>query len=122
MNVKSSLIVLLISISLSGCGLFKCKDDRNVNTTPITKPKLNIESPPPLKPSKVQWYVITPETSSDVFGDLTKKKTDLALFGLTDDGYESLSMNIAELRKYIIQQSEIIAAYKKYYEGKQDAN
>lgn len=118
MNVKSLSIVLLISLILSGCSLFKCKDDLNVNTTPITKQKLNIENPPPLKPSKVQWHVITPENSSDVFSDLAKKKTDLVLFGLTDDGYENLSMNIAEIRKYMIQQNEIIEAYKKYYEGK----
>jgi len=117
--MKKSLSIIFLSIVLStlgGCELFKRKID--VVTTPVQRPKLAIEKPQPLKPLKVQWFVITPETTNKVFADLTKKKTDLALFGLTDDGYENLSMNIAEMRKYIIQQNEIIAAYKKYYEEK----
>ena len=38
------------------------------------------------------------------------------LIGLTDEGYETLSLNFAQIRAYMIQQNEIINAYKEYYE------
>jgi len=38
------------------------------------------------------------------------------LFGLTDDGYESLSVTMAELRNHIAAQRQIIIKYKEYYE------
>ena len=47
-----------------------------------------------------------------------KEKMDPVLFGLTDDGYEALSKNFAQIRHYIQKQNLIIEAYKKYYEPK----
>ena len=42
------------------------------------------------------------------------------LFGLTDDGYEALSKNFAQIRAYMLQQDEIIRSYKEYYESTKD--
>ena len=47
---------------------------------------------------------------------LKKAETDAVIFGLTDEGYEALSINFAQIRAYMIQQDKIIDAYKKYYE------
>jgi len=52
-----------------------------------------------------------------VWKDLEKKKFDIVLFGLTDRGYEDLSVNIAKIKQMVIQQKSVIAAYKKYYES-----
>ena len=41
---------------------------------------------------------------------------DPVLFGLTDEGYEALSKNFAQIRHYIQKQNLIIDSYKKYYE------
>ena len=40
------------------------------------------------------------------------------IIGLTPDGYQNLSVNIAELRRYIKQQNAAIQAMKNYYEKK----
>ena len=37
---------------------------------------------------------------------------------LTDDGYEELAIDMAEIRAFIAQQREIIAKYREYYEPK----
>lgn len=117
MNAKISLALLVISIGLSGC-LFH-KQPTTITTISAAKPKLKIENTPPLKMSSVVWVVVTPENQSKVFDNIGKEKQDLALFSLTDDGYKNLSLNLAEIRKYIIQQNEILAAYRKYYEGEE---
>jgi hypothetical protein len=60
--------------------------------------------------------LITPANAEKVFSELKEKNVDLVLFGLTDDGYESLSVTMAELRNYIAAQRQIIIKYREYYE------
>jgi hypothetical protein len=40
----------------------------------------------------------------------------MVLFGLTSDGYQQLSMTIAEMRSFIATQRQIIIKYREYYE------
>lgn len=120
MNVKN-LSSLLISISmmglLSGCTFWNSPEPVVVKKVAEAKTKLNIKDLEPVTPRRIKWFIITEENSNEIFADLEKKKYDPVLFGLTDDDYENLSMNLVELRKYIIQQKEIIKAYKDYYES-----
>ena len=67
--------------------------------------------------SKVNWILITEDNYADVFAELKDKNADGVLFGLTDDNYETLSKNFAQIRAYIIKQNEIIKQYKNYYEN-----
>ena len=69
----------------------------------------------------MEWFVITPDNVDKVWEQLKKKDKDLVLFGLTDDGYERLSINMAEIRNFINTQRVIILKYKDYYE-KDDSN
>ena len=55
----------------------------------------------------------------EVISELQKVNSNIALFALTDVGYENLSLNNAEILKLLSQQRSIIAAYKSYYEGVQ---
>lgn len=119
MSAKNLLIPLTASLSLtlSGCSIFgydiKPIEVQNVKEERIY---LDIKDLDPITPRDVQWIVITPENADEVFADLKDKEYDLVLFGLTDDSYESLSLNMSELREYIIQQRLIIKKYKEYYE------
>jgi hypothetical protein len=51
---------------------------------------------------------------------LEDNKDSVVLFGLTDDGYQQLSMTIAEMRTLIATQRQIIIKYKEYYEPKKE--
>ena len=42
------------------------------------------------------------------------------IFGVTDEGYETLSVNFANIRNYIIMNRNVIKLYKEYYEGEED--
>jgi hypothetical protein len=122
MNVKNLFVpsaLVLSSVLFFGCTNIKPIE---VITTEQARVQLNLAEPKPLKPRLVKWFVITPENADEVFADMQEKKYDLVLFGLTDDGYENLAMNAAEWRKYIIEQSAIIKAYKKYYETEEKKN
>lgn len=120
-SVKTWLILALSSIALTGCASFDLFGGPSVKpievkTVAQDKVRLNLPEPSPLEPRKVEWFIITPENAEQVFAELEKKKYDVVLFGLTDDGYENLSLNMAELRAYILKQRALVKAYKEYYE------
>lgn len=110
--------ILLISLTvISGCSSVK---ELKIFTEEVERTPLNLNEPPALKMEKLDWIIITEENYKQVFDELRKKKKDVVLFGLTDDGYETLAVNFAQVRKYIILNKSLIQKYKDYYEGKED--
>ena len=90
-----------------------------VQTQEVKRTHLNIAQT--IITKKIEWVIITPDNVDKVWEKLKKKDKDLVLFGLTDDGYEKLSINMAEIRNFINTQRVIILKYKDYYE-KDDSN
>lgn len=125
MNVLISqiriLFLLFLLISLTGCATFKFWGDDDVEpieiqTKAVERTPLNLPDPPSIKPRTPTWYVVTPENVEEVWAKLKEQNADLVLFAVTDDGYEELSVTMAEIRNYIKSQKVIIVKYKEYYE------
>jgi hypothetical protein len=117
-NVKNLSIIFSV-ILLGGCSLFRNSvEPIIVETREVERVRLELLDPEPVKLSRVEWFVITPENIDEVFEEFQNNNYDLVVFGLTDEGYENLSLNMAEIRKYIVEQKSIISAYKQYYEPK----
>jgi hypothetical protein len=83
---------------------------------PVEKTPLALENPQPLRLRPIEWVVVTPQNWEDVFRQMQAKEQNLVLFGLTSEGYQALSVTIAELRNLINTQRIIIQQYKDYYE------
>lgn len=117
MNVRH-LLIPITAVLISGCSSFgwKSVEPVTIQKKAVERQKLNLPEPTPLQPRSPKWIVVTPENVEQVWKQLKDKNVDLALFALTDDGYEELAINIAELRNFIHQQRVIIMQYKKYYE------
>ena len=81
-----------------------------------------MDKPEPIKMDELNWIIITSENADEVFAKLKENNTDPVLFGLTDDEYEDLSMNFAQIRNYIIQQNFVLDKYKEYYEPEKKEN
>lgn len=116
------LSILTLSLSLiSGCSSlwpFGREEVKavQIQTKAVERARLNLSDPTPLKPRELQWVIITPENAEEVWKKLQESNTDLVLIGLTDDGYESLAVTMAEIRNFIAEQRTIIIKYKEYYE------
>lgn len=102
---------------ISGCSSIKRLE---IFTKEVKRTPLNLEEPAPLSMTPIKWIIITRENYEQVFDELEKNNADVVLFGLTDEGYEELAINFAQVRKYIILNRHILMKYKEYYEGNKD--
>jgi hypothetical protein len=118
--MKSIIAVIIAASMLQGCALlgWKAIEGIEIKKKAVDRTPLNLADPQPLKPTAPQWRVITPENQAQVFAELKSKNIDQVLFALTDDGYEELSVDIAQIRALIAQQRDIIVKYREYYELK----
>lgn len=124
MNVRplrTLTISLLLASSLTGCASFGNLFGGNVKPVEIKtvaeeRTRLNVPMPQPLEVRKLEWILITPENADQIWAKLKEQNVDLVLIGLTDDGYETLAITMAELRNRIAEQRQIIIKYKEYYE------
>jgi hypothetical protein len=115
------IISLLLASSLTGCASFgNLFGERvkpvEIQTKAVERTRLDIPLPNPVTAKNIEWIIITPENADQVWAKLKESKTDVVIIGLTDNGYEQLSVTIAELRNMIAAQRQIIIKYKEYYE------
>lgn len=121
MQITRILLLPILIISLSGCASLSLfgggPKPLEVVKKAEERTKLNLKEPEPLDLNSPKWIIITPENSSEVWPRVKEENEDVVLFGLTDQGYETLAIMIAELRNFINTQRIIIQQYKQYYEN-----
>ena len=111
-------ILIPMMMGLQGCALLAWNAVKpvEIQKKAVERTPLNLVDPQPLKPSSPNWIIITPANAEQVWAELRKRNADLVLFALTDDGYEELAVDMAQIRTFIAQQREIIVRYRQYYE------
>jgi hypothetical protein len=109
--------LLIPTIFLSSCS--SVPKVVTYKSAPIDKPDLILPDTSVLALRDVDFIIVTIDNMDEVMKELQKVNSNIALFALTDVGYENLSLNNAEILKLLSQQQSIIAAYKSYYEGVQ---
>ena len=60
----------------------------------------------------VQWFVVNEDNLEEAIERINEAGGVAAFMAITPKGYENLSLGIADLRRYILQQNEIIAYYE----------
>ena len=120
-QIRNVLLLSIGSLLLSSCASFSLfnKDkvkEVKVETVEVEREKLNLKTPLPIELLDPSWIIIHPSNAEDVWEVLKDDKKDIVLFGLTDEGYQSLSVNLTKLRNIIEQQRIILFKYKEYYE------
>ena len=115
-NVLGCLTIITV---ISGCS--SMPQPITVSAKPIEKPKLVLPVSDQLFQRKIDWVIITPENVEERFNKVKESGRSIAIFGVTDEGYQNLGLNLSDLRAYIQQQQAIVAAYEGYYQESEDA-
>jgi len=62
----------------------------------------------------LNWFVITSDNLEEKKKDIEKTLDgQFVVFALTPDGYEKMAENLQELRRYLLQQKELVLYYRK---------
>lgn len=113
--MRNFLVVSLMLLTLAACS--SKPQPIQVDAVPVQRPALVVPAVDKFNSRNVKWIIVTPENVDQVFADMKKSgTTSIVLFALTSNGYENISLNIADIAKLVKQQQSIVAAYKQYYE------
>lgn len=107
------IMLVVAALSLAACGSTSPK----IIEKPILvdRPQLIVPEVRPVDQIQFDWVVINKDNINNVMKEFEDKGQVFVLFALTPTGYEALSVNTAELRRFIVQQQQVIIAYKDYY-------
>lgn len=104
--------ILLASSLMTGCLSFPEKEV--ITVTEVVKHDIAIvERPKPLNMADVYIYVVNENNLEEFKQRFVKKNGDLAFVAFSIKDYENLSLNFADIKRYILQQKEIIIYYEK---------
>ncbi len=117
-RVKSILNVL-VWLTLTTFLLSSCSSVQEIEIFKKEVPRAKLDLPDPETPriQDLNWIIITSENAEEVFAKLKEQNVDPVLFGLTDDDYETLAVNFAQIRAYMIKQKLTLDQYREYYES-----
>lgn len=103
--------LLLATSSFVGCATVEpqvvLKTDYVVKDIPI-QPR-----PKPLNLHRVKFYAVTPENLDEFLARFEEEAGVNVFFALSVPDYENMSLNVAELRRYINQQKSLILYYEE---------
>ena len=99
---------------VSSCSSVK---ELEIFKTEVPRAKLDLPDPESPRIQDLNWVIITSENAEEVFAKLKEQNIDPVLFGLTDDDYEILAVNFAQIRAYMIKQKMTLQQYREYYES-----
>ena len=99
--------------------LSSCSSVQEIEIFKKEVPRAKLDLPDPESPriQDLNWIIITSENADEVFAKLSEQNIDPVLFGLTDDDYEILAVNFAQIRAYMIKQKMTLQQYREYYES-----
>jgi hypothetical protein len=111
-SVSSKLTLLLASLLLlSNCA----KPEPNVVVqTEYVERTIPLQAhPKSVQLNDVKWYVVTEDNLPQFLEQFKKDNGVVAFMAVSVQGYENLSMNVQELRRYILQQKSVIVYYEQ---------
>ena len=110
-SLKPLLAAMVVLLFLTGCSTFREPEIKVV--TQIEKTTVPIVArPKPIDLVDTRVYVVTKNNYESFVKEFTEEHGELAYVVLSMKDYENLAINIADLRRYIEQQTEIIVYYE----------
>ena len=102
-------------LALSSCGITGLKPEPQVvvQTEYIERTIPTQPRPTPVEMPNVEWYVVNSDNLDEFLSRIEADAGDVVFIALTPKGYENLALGIAELRRFILEQREIIVYYEQ---------
>ena len=105
--------LLLLSLIVSSCTSWPKFTQIEVQTVEVERNIPLQNRPRQLNLSNITWYVVTEENFEEFKKRYEKENGMFLFYVISVRDYETLSLNMAEIKRYIEQQKQIIIYYEK---------
>ena len=111
MMILRNYLVILSLLLLCNC---RTKEGKVVTVTQVIKPKIAVvDRPKPLSMTNLDWYVVTEKNYAEFIERFTKENGDYVFYVISVRDFQRLALNMADIKRYLEQQKEIILYYEK---------
>ena len=107
------LSALLLSLLLSSCSTWDKLKRVEVNTVEVDRVIPTQNRPRQLDLNNITWFVVTDQNFDEFRRRYTKQNGSFLFYAMSVRDYETLALNMAEIKRYIEQQKQIIVYYEK---------
>jgi hypothetical protein len=114
------ILLFLLLLLISGCSILgsgrEIPEVKPVEVVTVVKKAPTYHPPLPnqIEPVPVEWTVLNPELMQEYLDDLNEGNAPTnAWYALTTKGYENLSTNMAEVKRYLRQVLSILKYYRE---------
>ena len=108
-----TICIFIILFLLGGCASTPVKEVV-IKTKPIEIEIAQPERPKEIKLERPEWFVVNSSNLQEFLEKVRKIQSDEPVFfAFTPQDYEKMSYNLQEIRRYVLQQNEIIVYYEK---------
>ena len=117
MKQMKKIIVSFFVIALSSCSALPLMQSKPVEVVTIAEPMPMYHPPLPMEVQLVDidWEILTPEIMQEYLNQIDNGSApETAYYSLTSKDYENLSMNMAEVKRYIRDTLSIVEFYREY--------
>ena len=113
--------LLLLSLIISSCSSWNPLKTIEVKTVEVERNVPLQNRPRQLDLADIHWYVVTEENFAEFKKKFQKENGDpLVAYVISVKDYETLAVDMAEIKRYIDQQKQIIIYYEKALSPKEE--
>ena len=112
-NYLKVLSLLPLCLVISSCSSWPKLKQIEIKTVQVERVIPTQNRPRPLNMNNIKFYVVTSDTFEDFKKRYEKDNGTFLFYALSVRDYETLAINMAEIKRYIEQQKQIIIYYEK---------
>ncbi len=112
-NYLKVLSLLPLCLLISSCSSWPKLKQIEIKTVQVERVIPTQNRPRPLNMNNIKFYVVTSDTFEDFKKRYEKDNGTFLFYALSVRDYETLAINMAEIKRYIEQQKQIIIYYEK---------
>ena len=113
--------LLLLSLVISSCSTWNPLKTIEVKTVEVERNVPLQNRPRQLQLNDIHWYVVTEENFAEFKKKFQEENGDpLVAYVISVKDYETLAIDMAEIKRYIEQQKQIIIYYEKALSPKEE--
>ena len=107
------LSLTLLCLLLSNCSSWPKLKQIEVQTVEVDRVIPTQLRPQPINLHDITWFVVTDQNFNDFKARYTKQNGEFLFYAISVRDYETLALNMAEIKLYIDQQKQLIVYYEK---------